>query len=721
MKSTWRIVYRSLSVAVMLTLQISIGAASLSAIRTRVNPTIDGVLEDVWKTGTRFGAFKQIEPDILADATVRTEGYFLYDEENIYMAMKLYQRRNSIHSSRARKDADLIKAGDYVTFSLDPVGNGNTAFFFTINAENANRDGTYDEYGTENTQWDAPFNSATLISDEYWTVEVQVPLTSLSFQDKDIQEWGIRLYRHFAQNQEMAVSNLVDINNPYRLTNLDRLVGLAGLNKRTNLQLSPYIYSHNETDLLNRSTFTQGKTGGELRYTPSSSMTLLATVNPDYAQLETDKEIINVSDLPTEYPEKRPFFTQSSDFYTNAAVNTRNIVDIKAGLKIRQLGDIAKYDITGVLDGEDNGWLFGHLIIGDNTSYLAELTSGLKDQISRDDYNVTAHLMKWFFDKRLVFSHWVGTINNPGKMKNEWETVNNIRWLSRTFVAGWWSHYKTKLYNPYIVGWNYLSNEFHSMMWTKYSIINGSGLLRTASLNTQFDYFSLTSPSGHSYSTITFTQEDIFNLGEDLGNWSLSLVYAPPTNQKFRYRQFDATQTDQIFEDAFSKFTLVDDKAPSYSGEVRSDDSKTLGLTLRYSSNHVRHARADNVNSEVYWKIGGDAVVRYSLGFIDIHGSKYQDRYSQLINRLQLEYNLTERFNIRLILQPDVVRLPGSDDYLTQSLASNVTISWEYWPGSYVYLVYGRYRNVEEANAVPRSTLRSEQSVVLKINKSFSL
>lgn len=692
----------------------------IESVITDKEPIIDGMIEDLWQSASKFTSFKQIEPDILADASVRTEAYFLYDQQNIYAAMKLYQKGNTIHSSKGRKDADIVENGDWIMISIDPFDNENTAFFFLVNSENAVMDGTHNELGDANFSWDASFTSATITTDEYWSVEIRIPLNSISFQNKEIQNWGVQFYRKYAVRNETVVNKLVDINGPYRLSNYEKLTGLEGLNKRNNFILTPYVYSHNEADFLTKSSIVKGKTGGELRYTPNSSLTILGTVNPDYAQVETDKEIINVSDLPTEYPEKRPFFTESSDFYNNAAFYSRNITDIKAGLKIRQLGELMKFDVTSVLDGNDYLWFAGHSIIGDDEFY-GELVGALKSQPSRNDYNITTHIVKWFFDKRLPFSSWIGTINMPGEKKNEWETVNSIRWITRNLTLGYWSHYKTKLYNPNILGSNYLSNEFHHLAWSKYSIINPTGIFRTSSLQLAFDYYDLTSPSGNSYYTFTFTNEYELHLNDQLGNWVLCLVYIPPTNQKFRYRNVTGYLEDKIFEDAFSPFVLVEDKASSYTVELSSDNSKSVGFTLNYTNNHIRNSAADNVSSEVYWKINPDLIIKYSLGYINIKGSDYQAKYEQVINRLQVEYNINDRLNIRGIVQPNITRLPNYYEYQNNLSSFNLTLSWEYLPGSFIYFVYNRFRNSEESDSFSKSFIDNNQTLVLKINKSITL
>lgn len=690
------------------------------AVKTNSSPKIDGVIEDLWMNSTRFESFKQIAPNILAEPTVKSEGYFFYDEDNIYMAMKLYQRKNTIHSNRGRKDSELVSEGDIALFAIDPMNNRNTAYFFVVNATNAVEDGTLSEDGTKSKDWDGIFYSAVNISDDYWSVEIQVPLNTIGFQNKEIQNWGISFFRYYAQNQEQIVSRLSDIHNPYRLTNFDTVNDLVGLKKSNNFRLLPYLYSTNENNFLLNNSKYRGKLGGELIYTPNPSLQILATFNPDYAQLETDKEVINVSDLPTEYPEKRPFFTESSDFYPGAAVNTRNIVDIQAGLKVKQLSELLKYDVTGVLDGENNKWLLSNIKLTDNVSYLAEIIGGLKNHESTNNYNVTTHVIAWLFDKRLSIYNWFGTINNPIRDKNEFETVNAIKWKSRNWDTGIWSHYRSKYYNPNIVGWNYLSNLVIYKTWLNYSIINESGFFRNNTFGITAFYNDLTSPQSNSYFTFDIVSNNLFHPSELLGNWSFQITFTPKSNQQFRYRKVENYNDNMIFEDAISKFVLIEDAANTVAVDLQSDYSKNFGGRLNYNNYHVRASKANNLETEVYWKLGSSSIIKYSLSYINIEGSPYQDKYEQVIHRLQIEYNITDKLNIRGIIQPNTSRLPNQNEYENRIQAFNVTLSWEYMPGSFLYFVYNKYEDSEKEALQSRALLVNNQSFIIKLNKSLS-
>ena len=694
--------------------------AQTRAVKTNMKPIIDGVLEEVWLTASKFSSFKQIEPEILADATVKTEGYFLFDTENIYVAMKLSQNKNTIRANSGRKDADIVWEGDYISFFIDPLNSGLQAYFFMVNAVNAVADGQTDPNGVSTTDWDGIFYSAVNINNDYWSVEIQVPLSVISFQNNETQDWNIWFWRQYAQNQEIDVSNLVDINGPTRINNYTKLTGLTGLKKEYQFRIIPYVYSHYINNIFEEKDYIKGDVGGEVIYSPHPSMTILGTLNPDYAQIETDKEVINVSDLPTQYPEKRPFFIESSDFYPGASVNTRNIVDIKAGLKIRKLGDLLKYDITGVLDGENSRWLLSNIKLSESNSYIAEVIGGIKNQKSRYDYNITTHLQKWFLEKRISLSNWIGTINSPERGQNEWEVFTGAGWNTRNFGVSFSNHYKSQFYNPNIVGWNYLSNLNKYSTSIRYSIINETGFFRTINFLSNPAVYGLVMPNSNSYWSIKVGVESILHLSDYLGNWSFNFSYYPATTQKFRYRIVNDFEQNLILVDQVSKFVLIDDKWNGLSFYISSDISKSLGFSFDYYNNHVRKSKADQFYSEIYWKITSNSLIQYSLDYIKIYGSEYQSKFEQIIHRIQVEYNITDKLNIRAIAQPNIYKLTDSDNYKNSIAAYNLTLSWEYMPGSFIYFVYNNFKKTEESNLISKSDLDISQSLILKINKSFS-
>ncbi len=683
-------------------------------------PIIDGEVDAVYQSGLLFDSFVQLEPNIFAQPSVKTEIHFLYDEKNIYVAGKLYQSKSSIKSSNSRKDASIILDGDAIGIVIDPLNNGNSAYFFSINPSNAIVDGTLDANGNWDFKWDGIFYSATSIKDEFWSFEFRLPLSSISFQDKTEQDWGIMFRRDYAQNKEVILNNIVDKNEPFRISDFIKLRGLTGLKKDTKLFFTPYSFYSMKNNSLAKTRENKTKLGGELKYNPISSMTVIATVNPDFAQIETDQLIINVDDVPASYPEKRPFFTESSDLYPGLAVNTRNIDDIDVGIKLKDVRGNLKYDFTWVLDHDKNKWYMGDIRWTDNETFYIDLISGVKNQQIRTDYNFTTNLKTWAFNKRLVAYTWFGTINKQNA-KNEYESVNSVRWVTREFTIAAWHHLKTKLYNPDITGFNTLSNENLIHAWISYSCFDESGFFRVLTPKIKYEYTSLYTNPEQSFNSVTIGFASTLNFGATLGNWNFELNYAPEMNRKFRYRNFSGVVQENIYEDAFGKFTLAGYKDDSFNSMLYSDNSKEISFKLSFNNRQVRKSSAEILSGEISLKPAAASTIGYSLEYINIHGSEYQNKYKQIIHRIKAEYNFTDKINIRGIVQLNNVEMTIMNDYQSSNPIINVTLSWQYMTGSYIYFVFNKQKFNRNDSVTSSTTKDDEWSVAVKINNTLNI
>lgn len=683
-------------------------------------PLLDGRIDAVYHSGFLFDSFVQLSPDIFAEPSVKTEIHFLYDEKNIYVAGKLFQRKNTIKSINGRKDSPMILDGDAIGIVIDPLNNGNSAYFFSINPSNAIVDGTLDANGNWDFKWDGIFYSAVSINEDHWSFEFRLPLSSISFQDKDEQDWGIMFRRDYAQNKEVILNNIVDKNEPFRISDFIKLRGLTGLKKETSLFFTPYSFYSMKNNYLTDIRENKTKFGGELKYNPLSSMIVIATVNPDFAQIETDQLIINVDDVPTSYPEKRPFFTESSDLYSGLAVNTRNIEDIDVGIKLRDVRDNIKYDLTWVLDRRQNKWYMGNARWTDNETFYADLIAGAKNHKARTDYNITTNLKTWAFDKRFIAYTWFGTINKPDA-KNEFESVNSVRWVTREFSAVAWHHLKTKFYNPNITGHNTLSNENLIHAWFVYSSFDESGFFRVLTPKIKYEYTSLYTNPDKSFSNIFAGLISTLNFGQTFGNWNFEFYYSPNMNRKFRYRNVQNVTPENIYEDSFGKFTLIDYKNDAVTTSLASDNSKEISFKLAFQNRQVRASESENISGELNWKINAASFFGYSLEYINIHGSNYQSKYNQLIHRLKAEYNITDKINIRGVVQLNKVEMQNLNEYESSNPIINLTLSWQYMSGSYLYFVYNKQKMNWIDAATPSSAKIDDWSFAVKINNALNI
>ena len=218
-------------------------AAQTTAVRIDRQPVIDGRIEESWIPGRLFDAFVQIEPDIDRHATLRTEVSFLYDRGTVFLAARMTQPKDTMRSSRSRRDSAVAANGDYVAFFLDPAASGNAAYFFLVNPSNAIQDGILDASGARTTQWDGRFASAVQVDEEGWSVEIAVPLDALDFQSRPVQQWGILCERYYAQEKRRFVSRLVDENRPFEIASFHRLLDLRDLERAKRHAVTPYAFA----------------------------------------------------------------------------------------------------------------------------------------------------------------------------------------------------------------------------------------------------------------------------------------------------------------------------------------------------------------------------------------------------------------------------------------------------------------------------------------------
>ncbi len=684
--------------------------------------TIDGIINELfWSKSEVFNSFVQFEPDIFKPSAVKTEIYFNYDKENIYIAGKLYQNKATISANKGRKDDSKILNGDCIYLALDPLKNGNSAYFIAINPANAQVDGTLDATGNMDFKWDAIFVSQTQVYDSLWTFELKLPLTSISFQNADKQTWGLMFSRTYAFKQEKSINQLIDKNIPFRVSDFYKKTDIYNIKKAKKIQFTPYLYGFADYNKLKDSVFYQGKIGGEIKYTPTPSSEVIATINPDFAQVETDQQIINVTDLPTIYPEKRPFFTESSDLYSEIEVNTRNINSIDYGLKYRHTNELTKFDLTTVLDNENTFWGLTDFRISDNKKYQFEVVSGLKSLNSDyfKDYNYDASVkgILFFFNKQLSISTKYQIMNSPISIKNEWGNGNRIEWYNRNWELGLVTKLYSEFYNPEIIGFPVLSNETILCGYMGYTFYNENGMFRKTTILNILDRYDLYSNPGNAYFVDMNSLESTVNLGDLLGNWVTTINYYPNIRQQFRFRNQNAFGDNTVYHDAISNFVLIDHWAKIFEFSLNTDTSKKFGVSLNYNNNLIRKSKSNNYSGEAFLKLGSKSQINYSINYIDIEGSDYQSTYRQTIHGIKADYNIMDKMNLRLIIQPNQIHIYDTE-YFANDFNFNLTYSWEFMPGGNLYLVYTHYRNDESLSDV-KSVLNNNHALILKISKTF--
>ena len=291
---------------------------------------VDGALDDaVWREATPVEGFLQSEPQDGQPATEPTAVRVAYDRTMLYIAAECHDSDpkggvvNDIRKDFANTDQDTFEV------IIDTFADRRNGFVFMTNREGARADQQVANEGREiNASWDAVWFVRTRQAADGWTVEMAIPFKSLRFDAAVAELWGINFSRRIRRKNEVDFwSPVTRAHNLARLSLAGDLGGLPALTPGRNLQVKPYVVGRSVRETGAGTAFdTSGDVGLDVKYGVTPSLTLDATVNPDFAQVEADELQVNLTQFSTFYQEKRDFFLENSGiFYVGDAARSNNV------------------------------------------------------------------------------------------------------------------------------------------------------------------------------------------------------------------------------------------------------------------------------------------------------------------------------------------------------------------------------------------------------------
>jgi hypothetical protein len=318
---------------------VSIGSAAVRPIANAVRRSgpivIDGRIdEDAWKSAEVISDFRQFQPIEGARASQRTEVRILYDDQAIYIGARLHDSLGAlgVRAPLARRDQLLDGNGNNGSFNslttdklavvFDTYHNRIDQAWFEINPAGARGD-QFDG----DPSWDPIWEGATHIDSLGWTAEMRIPYSQLRFSRDSVQTWGLQVWRYADRLNERDMWSFWRRNESGGPAFYGTLNGIETGPQQRHLELLPYVVSREQfkyaaaTDPYHRTASSRINAGGDLKYLLTSNLTLDATVNPDFGQVEVDPATINLSAYETYYEEKRPFFIAGSSAFGFGGMN----------------------------------------------------------------------------------------------------------------------------------------------------------------------------------------------------------------------------------------------------------------------------------------------------------------------------------------------------------------------------------------------------------------
>ncbi len=328
-------------------------------VSAQISPTfseepirLDGrVDEQAWKNAQVISDFTQRELTEGAPASERTEVRFIYDNNNLYVSFICFDSEpDKIVHKELKRDGSL-QFDDRIDLVLDTYNDRRMAYFFGTNPNGMMVDGTMQAVGSAamNTNWDGIWDVRSHIGDFGWSCEIMIPFKTLRFPDKDLQIWGVNFKRAIIRKNEDSLWRCWRRNEGiFELSGIGTMTLDRAVTGGRQVDIKPYILAgvEDERGTDPHDTF---KYGLDVSYGITNNTTLDLTTKTDFAQIESDQEVINLTRHNISYPEKRDFFLEGADtfdftqgqmqmFYSRRVGLSKNreLLPILAGAKLTQ-------------------------------------------------------------------------------------------------------------------------------------------------------------------------------------------------------------------------------------------------------------------------------------------------------------------------------------------------------------------------------------------------
>lgn len=281
---------------------------------------LDGYLNETHWQNPAIQEFTQKDPVEGQPATEKTEVWITYDEQAVYVAAKLYDSHpEQIDASLSRRDSWVDS--DWFFFYVDPYNDKKTGYYFGVNAGGSLIDGVLYNDSWNDDSWDGIWEAKTALADDGWSFEMRIPFNQLRFQESDHMKWGINFERQIKRNKESSYYVMVPKNESGFVSRFAELEGLDGIKPKQRFEILPYVVQkaqyldHDSDDAFYKSNQYKTAVGADLKIGLGSNLTLDATINPDFGQVEVDPAVVNLSAFETYFDEKRPFFIEGSNIF----------------------------------------------------------------------------------------------------------------------------------------------------------------------------------------------------------------------------------------------------------------------------------------------------------------------------------------------------------------------------------------------------------------------
>lgn len=300
--------------------QAQVNKKSVYVKYTQDDITIDATLDEkAWSLAEPAKDFYNYFPSDTTLAKAQTEIRFLFDDENLYVGIKVYAAGNDYIVPSLRRDF-RASGNDNITLLFDTFNDATNAFVFGSNPMGVKREillaGGGNDVSGFNIAWDAKWFAESKIHDNYYILEWAIPLYAFKYREGETQ-WRFNSYHFDTQTNERNTWINIPQNQPiFSLAYMGDMIFERPLGKsKSPIWVAPFVNGFSGKDYESNQVNNSFSFGGDARLTVGNSMNLDLTVNPDFSQVEVDQQVTNLTRFEIGLPERRQFFIENSDLF----------------------------------------------------------------------------------------------------------------------------------------------------------------------------------------------------------------------------------------------------------------------------------------------------------------------------------------------------------------------------------------------------------------------
>ena len=678
---------------------------TMSAKALSTAPVVDGdVLNDsAWQGVEPATGFWQVQPNDGQAATQETKVFIGYSDSALYIGVVAYDTDpGGIIVTDSRRDSSLNDTDAFLVV-IDGLLDRQNGYVFGTNAAGIEYDGQVTKEGGGafgsggggfNKNWDGAWSVKAQISDIGWSAEFEIPFKTLRYSGGEKQLWGINFQRNIRRNNEITYWSQLDRNRDlYRVSEAGSIAGIVPPPQR-NLKFTPYVLGRRKEGGELAATETDTEFGFDIKYSITPSLTLDATYNTDFAQVEVDEVQINLDRFNLFFPEKRPFFLENAgQFSVGNAQETELFFSRRIG--ISEDGDVLPVEGGLRLSGK----------VGNTTNVgLLYMRTEAVDGIAPADQFTVARINQELPNRSAIGAIYVGREGDGSYLTPESEDKNRTYGVDgRWGIGDYWlfEGWAAKTETPGLDGRDNafaIKSNYNSPKWASrlgYSEVGED-------FNPEVGFLSRTEyRSFDGFLMRRFRPKDFWNLLEIRphiaydGYWKFDGFQETGflhLDSHFEFKTGTEVHTAVNFtrDGVIDAFEIVDDVVippGTYDhGEVQvvyfTNQSKPFSFRLRTTVGGRFGGDRVSVAPTLKYRIGETFSSEFSVSYNDFDLPVPNGEFTANLARLRLSYSFTPKILLQALVQYND---------LNETLGTNIRFSLLQSANSGLYVVYNEF------------------------------